>query len=120
VTVKPLAVHHVSINVRDVAEAKRFYIDRLGLTERNDRPGLGIGGAWLDAGGQQLHLIEAEPPASAGQHFAILVDDLATVVQELRDAGLRVGDPSPIGSGLQTFLNDPSGNTVELHQAETS
>jgi catechol 2,3-dioxygenase-like lactoylglutathione lyase family enzyme len=118
---QPLAVHHVSINVRDVAEARGFYLDRLGLTERDDRPdALGVGGAWLDAGGQQLHLIEAEPPASLGQHFALLVADLDGAVSELRAAGVEVSDAMPIGTGRQAFLRDPSGNTIELHQARTA
>jgi catechol 2,3-dioxygenase-like lactoylglutathione lyase family enzyme len=114
--VKPLAVHHVSINVRDVDEARRFYVERLGLRPRPDRPDFGFGGAWLDAGEQQLHLIEAEPPEDRGQHFALLVADLDVVVAELRSSGLEVSDASPVGTGRQAFLHDPSGNTVELHE----
>jgi catechol 2,3-dioxygenase-like lactoylglutathione lyase family enzyme len=115
--VQPTGVHHVSINVSDVDEAIRFYTDVLGLTARDDRPDLGIGGAWLDAGGQQVHLIESPPPPGLGQHFAIRVDDLAAVVAELRARDVEVSDPSPIASSLQSFLTDPSGNLVELHQA---
>jgi catechol 2,3-dioxygenase-like lactoylglutathione lyase family enzyme len=117
---RPLAVHHVSINVRDVDAALRFYLDRLGLERRGDRPDFGFGGAWLDAGGQQVHLIEAEPPAGLGQHFALLVDDLDAVIAELRGAGVDVSDASPVGTGRQAFLNDPSGNGVELHQAASA
>jgi catechol 2,3-dioxygenase-like lactoylglutathione lyase family enzyme len=109
----------VSINVDDVDAALRFYVDVLGLTPRTDRPDFGIGGAWLDAGGQQLHLIELPAPQAIGQHFAILVDDLATTVDELRGKGITVSDPSPVGTSLQAFLNDPAGNQVELHEART-
>ena len=35
---RPLAVHHVSINVDDVDAADRFYTDVLGLRRRTDRP----------------------------------------------------------------------------------
>ena len=62
---RPLAVHHVSINVDDVEAALAFYTDLLGLSLRTDRPDFGFGGAWLDAGGQQVHLIEGSPPARA-------------------------------------------------------
>lgn len=116
---KPIAVHHVSINVRDVDAAARFYIEQLGLVRREDRPDFGFGGAWLDAGSQQVHLIEAEPPAAVGQHFALLVDDLDDVISELRAHGVDVTDASPVGTGRQAFLNDPSGNGVELHEAAT-
>lgn len=113
---QPTGVHHVSINVTDVDEAVRFYTEVLGLRMRDDRPDLGIGGAWLDAGGQQVHLIESPVPAGLGQHFAIRVDDLAAVVAELRARAVEVSDPSPIATSLQSFLTDPSGNLVELHQ----
>lgn len=115
-TVQPLGVHHVSINVDDVDEAVRFYVEVLGFTLRSDRPDFGFGGAWLDVGAQQLHLIEAAVPASNGQHFAVRVDDLESVVAELRGQGVAVSSPSPVGTGHQAFVSDPSGNQVELHQ----
>lgn len=113
---KPLAIHHVSINVSDVDAALTFYVDVLGLTPRPDRPDFGFGGAWLDAGGQQVHLIEAPVPASQGQHFAVLVDDLEATVAELRERGLDVTDAKPVATNHQAFVSDPSGNLVELHQ----
>jgi len=113
---KPVAVHHVSINVDDVDAAMAFYVGTLGFTARDDRPDFGFGGAWLDVGGQQVHLIEAPVPADQGQHFAVLVDDLAATVEELRATGLTVTDATPVGKNLQAFVHDPAGNTVELHQ----
>jgi catechol 2,3-dioxygenase-like lactoylglutathione lyase family enzyme len=113
---RALAVHHVSINVADVDESVRFYTDVLGLAARTDRPDLGVGGAWLDAGRQQVHLIHGEVPPGKGQHFAVLVADLDGVVDELRERGVVVSDPSPVGSSRQAFLKDPAGNLVELHQ----
>lgn len=112
-----LGVHHVSINVRDAAEGIAFYTDVLGLTQRTDRPDFGFGGAWLDVGSQQVHLIEAAVPDDCGQHFAIRVADIETAVAELRRREIDVTDPTPVGSSRQCFLHDPSGNRVELHQA---
>jgi len=114
---KPLAVHHVSINVDDVNTALDFYVDVLGLEARTDRPDFGFGGAWLDAGGQQVHLIEGEVPKGNGEHFALQVGDLAATIEELRGGGIKVSDAIPVGRGLQAFLNDPAGNLIELHQA---
>lgn len=113
---KVVGLHHVSINVVDVDAALAFYVDGLGLVARADRPDFGFGGAWLDAGHQQLHLIEAAPPDDRGQHLALQVADLDATVAELRTGGLEVSDPSPVGTGHQAFLHDPSGNLVELHQ----
>ncbi len=113
---QPLGVHHVSINVRDAAEGIEFYTGVLGLTARTDRPEFPFGGAWLDLGEQQIHLIEGEVPNSCGQHFAIQVADLDVTIAELRDRDIAVRDPSGVGSARQTFLFDPSGNMVELHE----
>ncbi len=116
---RSVAVHHVSVNVRDADEAIRFYTETLGLRRRDDRPDFGFGGAWLDLGGQQVHLIETGDggvPDDRGQHFAVEVDDLDAAVAELREAGIEIGDPTPVGTGRQAFLHDPSGNRIELHQ----
>lgn len=107
----------MSINVADVEAALAFYTGVLGFTERADRPDFRFPGAWLDVGpgGQQLHLIGASSPPNLGQHFAVRVADLPATVADLRGRGVEVTDPSPVGSGHQSFLTDPSGNAVELY-----
>ena len=113
---RPAGLHHVSINVSDVPAARDFYVDVLGLTERTDRPNFGFGGAWLDAGRQQIHLIEADVPPSMGQHFALAVTDLDAAVAELRGRGVSVTARGPVGTGRQSFLDDPAGNRIELQE----
>jgi catechol 2,3-dioxygenase-like lactoylglutathione lyase family enzyme len=70
---------------------------------------------WTPAA-SQVHLIEAKPPDSRGQHFALHVEDLDGVVAELRNKGVEVSDPVMVGTGRQSFLRDPAGNQVELQQ----
>ncbi len=113
---QPLSVDHVAINVTDVGESVAFYTEVLGLTLRTDRPDLGISGAWLDAGGQQVHFVQAPVPRNLGQHFALRVGDLDAAVVELRARGVEVSDAGGVGESRQAFLLDPSGNAVELHQ----
>jgi glyoxylase I family protein len=113
--VRSEGIHHVSINVDDVGEALTFYTEVLGFTKREDRP-FDFDGAWLDVGDQQVHLIKGQVPPSNGQHYAIRVEDLGKVVEELRGRGVQVTDPMPVVKNLQAFLADPSGNTIELHQ----
>jgi len=116
--VRALGVHHVSINVDDLAAARAFYVDVLGFSERADRPDFpGLAGAWLDVGGQQVHLIVGEVPDRKGQHYAVLVADLDATVAALRERGVRVSEPVDVATGLQSFTRDPSGNMVELHEA---
>ncbi len=111
-----IGIHHVALNVSDVDEGIRFYTEVLGGTMRGDRPELGIAGAWIDLGAQQVHLVEAPVPRNLGQHLAVRVRDLDAAVAELREKGFDVADPTPVGSNRQTFVNDPAGNPVELHE----
>lgn len=115
--VRPVGVHHVSVNVDDLEKAVGFYVGVLGLSVRDDRPNLPVQGIWLDAGAQQLHLVQGEAPTGLGQHFALLVEDLNAVATELREKGFTVGGPMPVGEALQAFVADPAGNLLELHQA---
>lgn len=116
-TVTPSGIDHVALNVSDVPAAIDFYTNVLGLEIDATRPDFGIPGAWLDAGGQQVHLIELPVPPKMGQHLVLLYDDLNAVVTALRAKGVELADPSVSGPNrLQTFVTDPSGNDVELHQ----
>jgi glyoxylase I family protein len=110
-------VHHVSLNVRDVAQATAFYVEVLGL-EILPRPDLGFPGAWLGTGDQQIHLMEvSDHQAPEGQHFAFRVQGLDGLVQELEGRGVKVSGPRRIpGGGSQAFLRDPSGNLLELNE----
>ena len=116
-TVTPTGVDHVALNVPDVVAAIDFYTNVLGLVQDTERPDFGIPGAWLNAGRQQVHLIELPAPPKLGQHFALLYDDLPAVVAALRAKGVEVTDPTPSGPNRhQAFTSDPWGNDIELHQ----
>ena len=106
-----LGVHHVALNVLDVPEAIS-----LGAQLRSDRPDFGFPGAWLDIGSQQIHLVEATPPSSLGQHVALHITGLDEMVDEIRCLGFTVSDPLIVGNDRQSFLEDPSGNAIELHE----
>ena len=111
-------VHHVSLNVRDVEEAGRFYCDVLGL-EPISRPNFVFRGLWMRSGKQVIHLIDsADLRAPETQHFAFRVTGIDGVVAELRERGAEVSDPIQIpGGGRQSFLRDPSGNLIELNES---
>ena len=114
---KPAGVHHVAICVADAELGLAFYRDVLGMEEL-PRPDLGPG-FWLDAGGQQVHLMEADLPAPAANHFAIRVDDIGAAVDDLKAQGVDVNRiPLVPGAGHQAFLHDPFGNFLELNQPE--
>ncbi len=110
-------VHHVSLNVDDLAAADRFYTEVMGF-ERLPRPDLGFPGTWLQAGPQEVHLLEiGAVPEDVGQHVAFRVTDLDVAVADLRGLGVEVSDPKALPTGArQAFLHDPSGNRLELNQ----
>jgi hypothetical protein len=64
----------------------------------------------------QLHLIAAPPPKHVGQHFAIRAAELEASVADPRARELDVSAPLVVGAGRQSFLRDPDGNPIELHE----
>jgi catechol 2,3-dioxygenase-like lactoylglutathione lyase family enzyme len=112
-------VHHVSINIGDLAENVRFYTEVLGL-ELLARPDgdIAVDGAWLGLpDGRQVHLLVQESQPADGQHFAFEVEDLDAVVGELEGKGVKVSAPSALADVCrQSFTKDPSGNLLEFNQ----
>lgn len=114
-----IGVHHVALCVPDVGEAVAFYVDTLGCAPRDDRPDFGFPGAWLDAGTQQIHLMQLTGTPAPLQHFALHVADLDLAVAELEANGVDVRrSPHTPGAGYQAFLKDPGGNEIEFNQPD--
>ena len=113
---KVVGLHHVNINVRDVAEAVEFYTS-FGF-EQVPRPDFGSSGAWLQMGQHQLHLsTHKNLVVDRAQHFALAVEDLDSCTGELDELGIDVIRIDPVeGAGRQAFFRDPSGNLIELNQ----
>ena len=110
-------IHHVSINVKDVDTALRFYVELLNL-ELLERPDLGFPGAWIRAGEQEIHLlgIDSGEPLKE-QHFAFAVNDAQVIHTALQANGYSPTDIRDIPSICrQFFTHDPSGNMVEFNQ----
>lgn len=114
------ALHHTTIVVRDLENARRFYGQLLGLRELARSADVADPGAWLDCHNAQLHIVVAEErlPEPARRHFALEVEDLAETAEALRQHGVRIlSGPSSRsdGSGFLRCL-DPEGNTLEITQ----
>lgn len=111
-------LHHVAVVVNDLAAAREFYCDLLGLSEMN-RPEFPTRGLWLAVGDAQVHVAEGDDPVPRRHHFALAVDDLGAAITDLEGAGLEVRRfPVVEGAGAQAGVRDPSGNLIELRQAE--
>ncbi len=109
-------IHHIAINVDNIEDAVDFY-SRYFAFRQVAKPSDRVG-AWLQANdGKQIHLRQATVPEDNGQHLALLVEDIKETYKLLTDAGITVTSPKPIGSSLQSFLHDPAGNRLEIHQS---
>jgi catechol 2,3-dioxygenase-like lactoylglutathione lyase family enzyme len=134
--VKVLELHHHGIRVGpsqdDVAKARDFYGDVLGLDHDPGRPHIPtIDGYWMDVGGTaQIHLMgvngQSKFAKGPGQdpsmpHVALAVADIQETRKELDR--LKVDywvAESVVGpQSQQIFMKDPFGNMIELHQIDT-
>jgi methylmalonyl-CoA epimerase len=127
---------HVGISVTDVEAAVEWYSQTLdfGIQHRFEAHGLTI--VFLTHGDAKLELLgggatESSPvvtdvadslnPARL-HHFCIAVDDLDATLEELRARRVTIlGEPfdvPPIGQRV-AFINDNSGNVIEITQPGT-
>lgn len=123
-----MATVQVRYIVRDVDAAIAFYDQQLGFqTVMHPAPAF----AMLERGDLRLVLSAPNPAAGGGQpmpdgtnqepggwnRFAIEVNDLASMVERLRRAGVHFRNEIVTGvGGKQIIVDDPSGNPVELFQ----
>jgi glyoxylase I family protein len=120
------AVHHVAIQVRDLAAATAFYRDVLGLTEQRRWPaadGAGDRSVWLDLGGGAflaLERVDGAPAAeeawlstAPGLHLlALRVSPAARREWEARFATAGVAIVHRTAYTL--YVRDPEGNRIGL------
>jgi methylmalonyl-CoA epimerase len=127
---------HVGISVTNVDDAVEWYSQKLdfGIQQRFETHGLTI--AFLARGDAKLELLgggatETSPavtdlasslnPARL-HHFCIAVDDLDATLEELRTRGVTIlrepFDVPAIGQRV-AFVNDNSGNVIEITQPGT-
>lgn len=123
-----MATVQVRYIVRDVDAAIAFYCRHLGFHEvMHPAPAF----AMLTRGDLRLVMSAPNPQGGGGQsmpdgtkpepggwnRFAIEVDDLAAMVETLRQAGAHFRNEIVTGvGGKQIIVDDPSGNPVELFE----
>ena len=118
---KAIGIQHVQISIAPGKEqaSRDFYLGLLGLVEMID-PFNAPGGLWAKAGTQEIHLrVEQNVDRDATRaHTAVQVDELAVVERDLKARGFEI-IPQPKIVGFNRFHTiDPSGNRIEIMQAE--
>jgi catechol 2,3-dioxygenase-like lactoylglutathione lyase family enzyme len=113
--------------IDDVPIAIRFYTTHLGFAIEKDaspafaavtRDGVRLLLSGKTSSGRRAMSDGREPVPGGWNRIHIQVEDLAAEVKRLRDAGLTFRNDIISGpGGSQIILDDPSGNPVELFQA---
>lgn len=115
-------LHHVSLAVRDLEQAKAFYSEVLKFQEL-PRPPFDSRGVWYAVGGQQLHLLEHPKGDTLRErgidttdgHFSIWVASYSETKEYLERMGIEhEARPGSVAGFAQIFLLDPDRNIIEF------
>ena len=110
---------HVSLNVTDRARSIAWYRDVLGLPQLNqptedDEP------VFLGKPGLQFGLFQAqrqsparEPESSGLRHVALVVDDLQSAQERLREHGVAFNYEDH-GNAVSVYFRDPDDHVLAL------
>ena len=115
-----VGLHHITLLVRDLDRAARFYEEGLGLV-RKTRPNFSSRGIWYDLAGMEVHLIETADgvPARNESHPAFEVTDMRDALAACVAAGGALQQDTfvrPHDDSLSAFVRDPDDNLIELTQ----
>jgi catechol 2,3-dioxygenase-like lactoylglutathione lyase family enzyme len=106
----------VSVPVRDMARAKAFYRDTLGMHS----PDWNAGFPEIETGNVSLYLID--PSAMGAEfaphtaHIALRVADVAAARRELEGRGVSFAGEHDSGVCKMAFFSDSEGNSLMLHR----
>src|SRR5664279_3388804 len=107
--------------VVDMARARTFYEDSLGLVATSDY----ANGQWVEyePGGcfALTTLAPVKPSANSGGNVAFEVDDVVGLTDQLRKKGVTVlQEVTETPAFLMSVVTDPEGNALTLCQQRTS
>lgn len=106
-------IGNVFYRVEDMDAAVRFYTEVLGFGLK-----LRDGDRWatFDVGGATLAVEAGAPGGPGGATVSLRVQDIYTVVQDLRPSGATVGDVDEGPHERRAQLTDPAGNQLVLYE----
>jgi len=132
---KVLRVDHIGIAVKNLAEAKKFYVEKLGMShlptdEVVEQQKVKV--SFFPCGDSELELLESTAPdgpiakfieakGEGIQHVALRVDNIESAIAGLKEKGVRMIDEQPrygAGGASIAFVHPKStgGVLLELTQ----
>jgi catechol 2,3-dioxygenase-like lactoylglutathione lyase family enzyme len=116
--VRVTRIEHVQLAMPAGGEdlARNFYAGILGITETPKPPHLAKrGGCWFERGDLKIHLgVEIDFRPARKAHVALLIADLAELLDKLRKSGYALRQDEPLEGYKRVFVDDPFGNRIEL------
>ncbi|MCH8199480.1 MAG: VOC family protein [Chloroflexi bacterium] len=117
--VKAKTIRSWNLNATNLEESVKFYRDLLGAEEGNRHQVGGVDVVRLKLGEFGIGLFDASGGERPGvPHHTISIDgpdDPEDLKRELEGKGLKVDNIRPHrDSGYSLYVNDPSGNRIEL------
>jgi glyoxylase I family protein len=112
---------HASLLVEDLARARAFYEEVLGLVPSARRPAMSFEGVWYDIGACQIHLLRVPNPEKGlirpehggrDRHVAFAVESVDSLAQQLDNAGIAYTRSQSGRTAL--FCRDPDDNALEF------
>lgn len=134
---KVLKVDHIGIAVKNLEEAKKFYVEKLGMThlpedEIVDQQKVKV--SFFPCGDSEIELLESTAPdgpiakfieqkGEGIQHIALRVDNIEAALADLKEQGVRLIDEKPrygAGGASIAFVHPKAtgGILLELSQRE--
>ncbi|MBQ1901378.1 MAG: VOC family protein [Lachnospiraceae bacterium] len=123
------AVHHIAIIVSDYKKSREFYVEKLGFEVKRENFRQDKNDWKLDLKVNEHTELEIFAPENAPKrpsypeacglrHLAFHVENIETVVEELKNLGIEC---EPIRKDTftgekMTFFQDPDGLPLELHE----
>ena len=131
---KLLRVDHIGIAVSDLANARKFWTEALGLPYEGDETveEQKVKTAFLPVGESEVELLEStaadgpiakyiEKKGQGIQHVAFGVENIEAALSELKEKGIRLIDETPrkgAGGAKIAFLHPKSTNGVLVELCE--
>ena len=128
-------LHHISLTTKNLPKAVSFYRNVLGFSQIA-RPAFPLGGAWLNAGAVEIHLIDFPQGSfrntiSVGTddvHFAMRVKDFESLIGKLNNHGYRddldesdnkrmIIKQKSMAGYSQLYIMDPDSHLIEINAA---
>ena len=116
--IEVVGIDHVQLSMPPGSEdeARRFYVEILGLREIAKPPELaGRGGCWFVGANAAVHIApETDFRPHAKAHPALVIRDLAGAREVLVAAGVAIEEDDAGLPVSRCYIRDPFGNRIEL------